>query len=42
MKSAEMAAYIQQLHNQSNHPDDAKAMLNIYTQSYGIRFENSN
>ncbi len=41
MKSAEMAAYIQQLHNQSNHPDDAKAMLNIYTQSYGIRFENS-
>lgn len=41
MKSAEMAAYIQQLHSKSNHPDDAKAMLNIYTQSYGIHFENS-
>ncbi|WP_217877095.1 transporter substrate-binding domain-containing protein [Pseudoalteromonas shioyasakiensis] len=41
MKSAEMAAYIQQLHSQSNNPDDAKAMLKIYTKSYGIRFENS-
>ncbi|MCO6355933.1 transporter substrate-binding domain-containing protein [Pseudoalteromonas shioyasakiensis] len=42
MKSAEMAAYIQQLHSQSNHPDDAKAMLDLYSKSYGIRFENSN
>jgi len=42
MKSAEMAAYIQQLHSQSNHPDDANAMLDIYSKSYGIRFENSN
>ena len=42
MKSAEMAAYIQQLHSQSNHPDDANAMLDIYSKRYGIRFENSN
>lgn len=41
MKSAEMAAYLQQLHRQNNHPDDAKAMLDIYTQRYGIHFKNS-
>jgi len=40
MQKVEMAAYIKELHQQMNDPSDAEAMLKIYTNEYGILFQN--